>query len=89
MLVHQSTFPSSFPNPAPGHSTFVDMHGERDELVRRVFNELNTRLRDRWVEVVPVDLRWGTQPSIPSIPTIEKAKERKRKEVERNRIHSR
>ena len=35
------------------------MHGERDELVRRVFNELNTRLRDRWVEVVPVDLRWG------------------------------
>jgi hypothetical protein len=40
-------------------STFVDEHGERDELVRRVFNELNAALRARWVQVVPVDLRWG------------------------------
>eukprot|EP00052_Salpingoeca_macrocollata_P020307 m.170390 g.170390 ORF g.170390 m.170390 type:complete len:1854 (-) comp21223_c1_seq1:109-5670(-) len=40
-------------------STFVDEHGERDELVRRVFNELNSQFRKRYVQIVPVDLRWG------------------------------
>ena len=40
-------------------STFVDEHGERDELIRRVFNELNAAFRSRWINVVPVDLRWG------------------------------
>eukprot|EP00163_Fabomonas_tropica_P033654 TRINITY_DN8947_c1_g2_i1.p1 TRINITY_DN8947_c1_g2~~TRINITY_DN8947_c1_g2_i1.p1 ORF type:complete len:452 (+),score=94.95 TRINITY_DN8947_c1_g2_i1:514-1869(+) len=40
-------------------STFVDEHGERDILVKKVFNELNTRLRSRFIQVVPLDLRWG------------------------------
>ena len=40
-------------------STFVDEHGERDELVRKVFNELNTKYRKRYLQIVPVDLRWG------------------------------
>jgi nephrocystin-3 len=33
--------------------------GERDELVKRVFPELRRRCKDRFVEIVEVDLRWG------------------------------
>ena len=40
-------------------STFRDFMGERDELVKRVFPELRRRCKDRFVEVVEVDLRWG------------------------------
>jgi nephrocystin-3 len=40
-------------------STFHDMHGERDELVKRVFPELRRRCRERGIEFVGVDLRWG------------------------------
>lgn len=40
-------------------STFVDMHGERDALISRVFPELNQRCRSRKIRLVPVDLRWG------------------------------
>ncbi len=40
-------------------STFQDMHAERDELVKRVFPELRRRCRERLVEFVDVDLRWG------------------------------
>lgn len=45
-------------------STFVDQHGERDILVKTVFPELNERLRreNRWVRLVPIDLRWGVLP---------------------------
>ncbi|MBF0169764.1 MAG: DUF4062 domain-containing protein [Nitrospinae bacterium] len=40
-------------------STFRDMHEERNELVRRVFPELERRLARRMVGFAPVDLRWG------------------------------
>lgn len=40
-------------------STFRDFAGERDLLVRKVFPELRRRCRERRVELVDVDLRWG------------------------------
>lgn len=35
---------------------------ERDELITKVFPELRNRCRDRFVEIVEVDLRWGITP---------------------------
>jgi hypothetical protein len=40
-------------------STFRDFGEERDLLVRKVFPALRARLKDRFVELVDVDLRWG------------------------------
>ena len=40
-------------------STFRDMQEERDYLVKFVFPELRKRCRERQVEFVEVDLRWG------------------------------
>ena len=40
-------------------STFRDFGEERDLLVKRVFPALRSRLKDRFVELVDVDLRWG------------------------------
>jgi nephrocystin-3 len=40
-------------------STFRDMHDERDYLVKHGFPELRKRCRERAVEFVEVDLRWG------------------------------
>ena len=40
-------------------STFRDMQEERDILVKKVFPELKKRCRERGVEFVEVDLRWG------------------------------
>ncbi len=40
-------------------STFRDFGEERDLLVRQVFPALRARLKDRFVELVDVDLRWG------------------------------
>jgi WD40 repeat protein len=40
-------------------STFRDMHAERDHLVRIVFPELKERCRQRHVQLIDVDLRWG------------------------------
>jgi nephrocystin-3 len=40
-------------------STFRDMQAERDYLVKQVFPELRKRCRERAVEFVEVDLRWG------------------------------
>lgn len=40
-------------------STFVDFQEERRLLVERVFPALNRQARERGVELVPVDLRWG------------------------------
>jgi hypothetical protein len=40
-------------------STFRDMQVERDYLVKVVFPELRSRCRQRNVEFVEVDLRWG------------------------------
>jgi hypothetical protein len=40
-------------------STFRDFGEERDLLVRQVFPSLRAPLKDRFVELVDVDLRWG------------------------------
>jgi len=40
-------------------STFRDFGEERDLLVRKVFAALRVRLKDSFVELVDVDLRWG------------------------------
>eukprot|EP00005_Dracoamoeba_jomungandri_P014410 CAMPEP_0174272484 /NCGR_PEP_ID=MMETSP0439-20130205/51414_1 /TAXON_ID=0 /ORGANISM="Stereomyxa ramosa, Strain Chinc5" /LENGTH=2345 /DNA_ID=CAMNT_0015363075 /DNA_START=11 /DNA_END=7048 /DNA_ORIENTATION=+ len=40
-------------------STFRDMHGERDHLVRFVFPELRERCKARKIGFYDVDLRWG------------------------------
>lgn len=40
-------------------STFRDFGEERDLLVRQLFPALRSRLKDRCVELVDVDLRWG------------------------------
>ena len=40
-------------------STFRDMHGERDELVKRVFPQIRKLCESRGVAWAEVDLRWG------------------------------
>ena len=40
-------------------STFRDFVHNRDLLVKQVFPELRRKARERGVEVVDVDLRWG------------------------------
>ena len=40
-------------------STFRDFGEERDLLVRKVFPGLRAKLKDRFVELVDVGLRWG------------------------------
>jgi nephrocystin-3 len=40
-------------------STFKDMHAEREQLVKFTFPELRRRCRERQVDLVDVDLRWG------------------------------
>jgi tetratricopeptide (TPR) repeat protein len=40
-------------------STFRDMQEERDVLVKQIFPEARHRCRERGVELVDVDLRWG------------------------------
>ncbi|RJP54066.1 MAG: DUF4062 domain-containing protein [Anaerolineaceae bacterium] len=40
-------------------STFLDMHAEREELIKFTFPELRKKCRERQVELVEVDLRWG------------------------------
>ena len=40
-------------------STFRDFHEERKLLAEQVFQLLRGRLKDRFVELVDVDLRWG------------------------------
>jgi hypothetical protein len=43
-------------------STFRDFAEERDLLVRKVFPELRRKCRERNVEVIDIDLRWGITP---------------------------
>ncbi|MGB8293954.1 MAG: DUF4062 domain-containing protein, partial [Polyangia bacterium] len=40
-------------------STFNDMHGERDYLVKEVFPELRDWCEERKLRLVDIDLRWG------------------------------
>ena len=43
-------------------STFRDFGEERDLLVKRVFPALRAKFKERFVELVDVDLRWGITP---------------------------
>jgi len=40
-------------------STFLDMHTERDHLLRVVFPELKARCRQKRINLIEIDLRWG------------------------------
>jgi len=40
-------------------STFRDMQEERDVLIKKIFPELRERCRERRVDFIDVDLRWG------------------------------
>lgn len=40
-------------------STFLDMHAERDDLIKRIFPQLRKRCEERGVTWGEVDLRWG------------------------------
>lgn len=40
-------------------STFNDMHGERDYLVKHVFPELREWCEERKLRLIDIDLRWG------------------------------
>jgi nephrocystin-3 len=40
-------------------STFIDFHGERDFLSKKVFPSLRRLCRERGVEFTEIDLRWG------------------------------
>lgn len=40
-------------------STFIDMEGEREVLVKETFPALRAKFRARGVEFLAVDLRWG------------------------------
>jgi tetratricopeptide (TPR) repeat protein len=42
-------------------STFRDMHAERDHLAHVVFPALEERLRERRIDLVSIDLRWGVE----------------------------
>jgi len=42
-------------------STFRDMQAERDHLHNHVFPELEERLRERFHNLEPIDLRWGVE----------------------------
>ena len=53
-------------------STFVDTHGERDALIRKVLPALNKALAPRYVQIVPVDLRWGVSADKSTADTIQK-----------------
>eukprot|EP00051_Salpingoeca_urceolata_P011054 m.135968 g.135968 ORF g.135968 m.135968 type:complete len:1880 (+) comp16965_c1_seq4:890-6529(+) len=53
-------------------STFVDTHGERDMIVKKVIPALNKDLADRDVQIVPVDLRWGVSAEESTPKTIQK-----------------
>jgi hypothetical protein len=48
-------------------STFRDMHDEREQLVKFIFPELRRRCRQRGVELVEVDLRWGITSPFPGL----------------------
>ncbi len=40
-------------------STFIDMHNERDIIIKQVIPSLQEKCRDINVRIIPIDLRWG------------------------------
>ena len=40
-------------------STFQDMQGEREYLIKKVFPRLQEKAKENDVTVIPIDLRWG------------------------------
>ncbi|EGD73562.1 hypothetical protein PTSG_05269 [Salpingoeca rosetta] len=65
-------------------STFVDTHGERDVLIRKVLPALNKELASRYVQIVPVDLRWGVSAEESTADAIQKTC---LNEIDRCRVH--
>ena len=52
-------------------STFQDMHGERDYLVKEVFPELLSWCESRRLHMYDIDLRWGiTREDSASLNTV-------------------
>ncbi len=52
-------------------STFIDMEGERNVLVKQTFPALRTKFRARGVEFLEIDLRWGvTEEEVQSGKTL-------------------
>ena len=51
-------------------STFLDMHGEREVLVKKVFPELRERCKARRINFFEVDFRWGVTEEDVSSGTI-------------------
>ena len=53
-------------------SSFIDMHAERDYLIKKVFPELEEWCEKYKIHLSTVDLRWGVPEDAPQDSTIEK-----------------
>ena len=43
-------------------STFIDTQEERNLIITRIVPNINHRLKNKFIRIVPVDLRWGVLP---------------------------
>ena len=53
-------------------SSFIDMHAERDYLIKKVFPELEEWCEKYKIHLSTIDLRWGVPEEAPQDTTIEK-----------------
>ena len=53
-------------------SSFIDMHAERDYLIKKVFPELEEWCEKYKIHLSTIDLRWGVPEDAPQDSTIEK-----------------
>ena len=53
-------------------SSFIDMHAERDYLIKKVFPELEEWCEKYKIHLSTIDLRWGVPEDAPQNSTIEK-----------------
>ena len=53
-------------------SSFIDMHAERDYLIKKVFPELEEWCEKYKIHLSTIDLRWGVPEDAPQDTTIEK-----------------
>lgn len=53
-------------------SSFIDMHAERDYLIKKVFPELEEWCEEYKIHLSTIDLRWGVPEDAPQDSTIEK-----------------
>ena len=56
-------------------SSFIDMHAERDYLIKKVFPELEEWCEKYKIHLSTIDLRWGVPDDAPQDTTIEKCLE--------------